>query len=339
VSPSDLRAAATRVGARFNTLPGPVRGAVWMIVACLGFACMNLIVRRLTLELHPFEFALLRNLMSLAFMLPWLAHVGLRGISTNHQKLYFTRSLSGFISTLLWFWALATMPLAEATALSFTSPLFATIAAVLILGEVVRLRRWTATVIGFLGVLIVVRPGPETITLAQIMVLLSSCLGGINAVMVKQLSRSDSPAMMVTIQMLWAVPMSLLPAVFVWQMPSLAAWLWAALLGLIASLSHLAMTRSYAAADASAVTPFDFARLPFVALAAWLIYGETPDRWTWIGGAVIFASSTYIAWREGRIARELAQKPQPVAPAASSESGTVNTQAPRSTVRPAAPER
>lgn len=337
--PSNLPALAARASARFHALPGPVRGAFWMIVACMGFACMNLIVRRLTLELHPFEVALLRNLMSLVFMLPWLMHVGVRGISNDHQKLYFSRAFSGFISTLLWFWALANMPLAEATALSFTSPLFATIAAVLILGEVVRLRRWTATAIGFLGVLIVVRPGPDTVTAAQIMVLLSSCLGGINAVMVKQLSRSDSPAMMVTIQMLWAVPMSLLPAIFVWQMPSLAAWAWAALLGLLGTLSHLAMTRSYAAADASAVTPFDFARLPFIAVAAWMVYGETPDRWTWIGGAVIFASSTYIAWREGRIARELAQMPKPVAPAASNETGTVNTQAPRSAARPAAPER
>jgi drug/metabolite transporter (DMT)-like permease len=244
-----------------------------------------------------------RNFAGFAFMLPWLCRTGLSALRTDHTRYYLGRSFMGFLSMLLWFTALAMMPLAEATALSFTSPLFATIFAVLLLHEVVRARRWSATVIGFLGAMIILRPGMESLGLAHWLVLASSALGGLNAILIKQLTRTENANAIVTYMTLYIIPMSLVPALFVWTMPPLHTWPLIALLGFIATLGHQAMTRAFAATDTTIVMSFDYARLPFVAVIAWFAFGEVPDLWTWVGAAVIVGASTYIAHREAVVAR------------------------------------
>jgi drug/metabolite transporter (DMT)-like permease len=129
-----------------------------MVTAAALFSLLNLLIRHGSTELHPFQVAFFRNFFSLMFMLPWLAKAGFGGLHTRKAWLYTTRSLTGLAAMLTWFYALSVMPLGEAVALSFTTPLFATIGAALFLGEVVRLRRWSATVVGFLGVLVIIRP-------------------------------------------------------------------------------------------------------------------------------------------------------------------------------------
>ena len=274
-----------------------------MTAACFCFAAMNAVIRQLSLDLPPFEIVFFRNLFGLAFMLPWLARAGSAALKTENQKLYVGRSIMGLFSMLCWFSALALMPLAEATALSFTSPLFATISAVLVLGEVVRVRRWTATLIGFLGAMIVLRPGLHQIGLAEGLVLVSAATSGLNAILVKQLTRTESANAIVTYMTLYITPLSLVPALFVWVMPPLHVVPMLIALGLLATLGHQALTRAFAAADTSLVMSFDFGRLPFVAVIAWLAFGETPDLSTWVGAALIVAASVYIARREAALGR------------------------------------
>ncbi len=285
-----------------------------MTAACLCFAGMNAIIRHLAADLPPFEIVFFRNLMGLAFMVPWLIRAGGTALRTDKQRLYIGRSLLGLFSMLCWFSALALMPLAEATALSFTSPLFATIAAVLIMGEIVRARRWTATLVGFVGAMIVLRPGVQQIGLAEILVLLSAASAGLNAIMVKQLTRSEPANAIVTYMTLYITPISLIPAIAVWVTPPWHTVPWLIFLGFLATLGHQAMTRAFAATDASLVMSFDFARLPFVAVIAWLAFGEQPDGWTWVGAAVIVAASAYIAQREAALARAGKGPPPPPAP-------------------------
>jgi len=228
--------------------------------------------------------------------------VGAAGLKTANQKLYFSRAFVGYASMLCWFSALVSLPIAEATALSFTSPLFATAAAALLLGEVVRRRRWTATIVGFLGAMIVLRPGVDAVSFAHGLVLASAALGGWNAITVKQLTRSDSANTIIVYMTLYLVPLSAIPAMFVWQWPSAHAWLLTGALGLFATIGHQSFTRALAECDASYVLPFDFTRLPMVAFLAYLVFGEVPDIWTWIGGAVIVGATVYIARREAQIA-------------------------------------
>ena len=289
---------------RLSALSGPIRGGLWMTFAGFCFAGMNVIIRQLSLDMHPFEVVFFRNLGGLAFMLPWLVRAGTSALRTDHTRYYLGRSFLGFLSMLLWFSALAMMPVAEATALSFTSPLFATIFAVILLHEIVRARRWTATFIGFVGAMIILRPGLSELGLAHLLVLASSALAGVNAILVKQLTRSESANAIVTYMTLYIVPMSLVPALFVWTTPPLHTWPLIVLLGLLATIGHQAMTRAFVATETSIVMSFDYARLPFVALIAWFAFGELPDLWTWVGAAVIVGASAYIAHREGAVAQQ-----------------------------------
>jgi drug/metabolite transporter (DMT)-like permease len=202
-----------------------------------------------------------------------------------------------------WFSALVTLPLAEAIALGFTQPLFATVLAVVLLGEVVRLRRWTATILGFLGAMVILRPGLEEVTLAHLLVLFSSATGAITSVVVKRLTRTEDPSTIVTYMTLLATPLALLVALPVWTWPDGPTWFWLVVLGLLGTIGHQGSTRAFKLLDASLAASLDFIRLPMAAMIAWVAFAEVPDIWTWIGGAIIGGASIYIARREAQLAR------------------------------------
>jgi drug/metabolite transporter (DMT)-like permease len=306
---------------RYRGLPGPIQGAILMTVAAAGFAGMNIIIRALSFELHPFQISFFRVVIGVAFMLPWVMRAGLGALATASHKLYLSRSMLGYASMLCWFTGLASLEIAEATALGFTSPLFATAAAALLLGEVVRARRWTATLIGLSGAMIVIRPGFGDLEFAHLLVLASAALGGWNAITVKQLTRTDNPNVIIVYMSLYMLPVAFLPALFVWRWPSADALMLVGLLGVCATIGHQCFTRAMAACEASYVLPFEFARLPISATVAYFVFAEQPDIYTWIGGGVIIGSTFYIAQREAYIARKAAElgrtppvrKPEPPA--------------------------
>lgn len=321
-------AALAPLRARWGAIPAPLRGGILMIIAGAAFAGMNVLIRALTQAMPVPEVVFFRNFGALVCMIPWIVSSGLAGLRTSRHRIYLGRSTIAFVSMLLSFWGLALMPIAEATALGFTSPLFATIAAVIFLGEVVRIRRWSATVIGFIGALIIIRPGFEGLNWAQAMIILSSALGGFNAVLVKQLTRTEPTNAIVTYMTLYAVPMSLIPALWGWVWPPLESWWLIGLLGVLGTIGHQCFTRAFAIADASAMVPFDFAKLPFAALMAWLAYGEVPDAMMWVGAAVIAVATAYIAHREATLARTL-RVATPVPAAAPVESAAASVRPPR----------
>ncbi|MGF1592494.1 MAG: DMT family transporter [Kiloniellaceae bacterium] len=301
---------------RGDSLSAPLQGALYMIAASFLFAVMNGAIRLLGdgwgapggvaggEGMHPFQIAFLRNVFALTFMLPWLVRHGRTGLRTARLHMHFWRAGVGLIAMLTWFSAVAYLPLAEAVALNFTVPLFATAGAALVLGEVVRARRWTATVIGFLGVLIILRPGYVEFTPLMTLPVIAACFMAASMLIVKSLSRTEAPAAIVLYMNLLLTPLSLVPALFVWRWPSLTELALGLFIGLCAAVAHIAFTRAFARADASAIMPFDYARLPFVALVGYFLFAEVPDGWTWVGAAVIAGAAVYIAQREARVARE-----------------------------------
>jgi drug/metabolite transporter (DMT)-like permease len=302
--------------ARGAALSAPLQGALYMTSAAFLFAFMNGAIRLLADGwgaeggpagdggLHPFQIAFLRNLSALLFMLPWMLRHGRGGLATGRLGAYFWRAGIGLIAMLTWFSAIAYLPLAEAVALNFTVPLFATAGAALFLGEVVRARRWTATAVGFLGVIIILRPGFVEFTPVMALPIIAAGFTAATTLIVKSLSRTEAPATIVAYMNLLLTPLSLLPALFVWRWPTPTEWALGLFVGLCAVLAHIVFTRAFVQADASAVMPFDYMRLPFVALVGYLLFAEVPDGWTWVGAAVIAGAAIYIAHRESRLTRQ-----------------------------------
>jgi drug/metabolite transporter (DMT)-like permease len=281
-----------------------------MVISTFMFGFMALTIRYASKQLHPFEIAFFRNLFGFVFTLPLLARHGFDILRTQKISLYFMRCAIGIVSMLAGFWAIVNLPLAQAVSLSYSTPLFVTIGAVFFLGEVVRARRWSAVAVGFVGVLLIVRPGHASFTTGSLIALLAAAMSGIVAVSIKFLSRTEKPdTIVIYTTMLW-VPMSLLPALFFWQTPVGITWLWIVLAGFCGTCGHMFWTRALRLGDASLLAPISFLQMPLVALFGYFLFGEQLDRWTALGAAIIFASNVYIAHRESRVARRAVTDPE-----------------------------
>jgi len=289
---------------RFDRLSPVVQGALYMTLAALFFSLMNTCVRYAAAGgLDATQIAFFRNFFALLFMLPWVVRTRLAGIRTRRFPAHFWRGVVGLGAMNLWFLSLAVLPLAQAVALNFTFPLFGTILAALVLKEQVRLRRWSATLIGFLGVLVILQPWGQGIEWAALLPVAAAAFMATSSVLVKSLSNTEAPGTMVFYMNLIMTPLSLIPALFYWHWPDLRTWGVVVVLGFFAAVSHIMLTRAYVRADASAMQPFDYLRLPFVALIGYLLFGEVPDVWLWPGAAIIAGSTLYIARREAQLAR------------------------------------
>ena len=278
-----------------------VRAALLVIGAGFMFAAVNAVVRQVMVELHPFEVALFRWVFGAMFLVPWaLRHAGLK---TARLELHLGRALLTLASTLMWFVALVKLPMAQAVALNFTVPLFVTLGAALFLGETVRRRRWTAIAVGFVGVLVIVRPGAVDLSWPMALPVLAAVTMATSVLVMKTLTRTDATSTIVAYQSLLVIPLTAIAAAFFFQLPTWPALGLMVAIGFMASVAHLLLTRAFALAEASAVITFDYVRLPFVALIAFVAFGETPDAWTWVGAAIIAASAIYIARREAQLAK------------------------------------
>jgi drug/metabolite transporter (DMT)-like permease len=299
----------TPLSRRFAALPPITRSAFWVILAGFSSTFMNVVIREVAEELHPFEVTFFRCVFGFAVLVPWIVKVGPAALKTRKIAFYTLRGVVALVSMLTWFYGITVVPLSTATALNFTAPLFSTLGAALVLRETVRLRRWAALFVGFLGVVIVLHPGSDELDGNAMLIIVSALTAGMGVVTVKFLARTESPNAIVTYLMFYLIPLSLIPALFVWRWPSLGALAWLLLLGGLGTVSHLSVVRGYRAVDASACAPFEFLRLPFAAFLGYAIFSEVTDLWTWVGAFVIAASSIYVAHREAKIARQEARAP------------------------------
>jgi drug/metabolite transporter (DMT)-like permease len=268
-----------------------------MVSATVFFSLMHGLIRDASDGMHPFQIAFFRNLFGLIILAPWFLRSGLAPLRTGRIGLHMVRALLNLASMLMFFTALSLIPITEVAALTFSAPIFATVLAVVILGEAVGLRRWAAIALGFLGALVILRPGFATIGPGEILSLASAFLWGFALIVIKTLSRTDSPVTITSYMIVLLIPMSLIPAIFVWQWPSGEQLLYMAAIGMLGTAGHLMMNLALKNADTSVVMPFDFLRLIWVALIGYFAFAEIPDLFTWLGGGMIFASAAYIANR------------------------------------------
>jgi len=274
-----------------------------MLAATAVLTCMHATVRHVSDGMHPFEITFFRNLFGLFAILPLALRGGVASLKSRQPGLQLLRSGFGLVAMLTWFYGLSVVPIAQATALSFTSVIFGSIGAALVLGERMGLRRWSAVVAGFIGALVILRPGFDEVDPAALIVMLSSILWAAALLTVKRLATTDTVVCIVTWNSILLTVLSLPVAMTVWVTPTGEQLLWLALIGVLATLGHLAMTGAFKASAATVVFPVDYTRLLWASVIGYVAFAEIPDAWTWIGGTVIFASTTYIAYREATLRR------------------------------------
>ncbi len=279
-----------------------LRAALLMLASTVFFALMAVLIRIASHTMTTFEIAFFRNLFGLLALLPVLMH-NRSALRTRQLPRYLVRSAIGIGSMLAGFWAIGHLPLSQAISLSYSTPLFVTIAAVIWLGERVRARRWAAVIVGFIGVLLIVRPGSSAFTSAALVAVLAAVLSSVVAIQIKQLSRVDPADTIVFYTYVFWVPLSLLPALWHWQWPHGSGWLWLACIGLFGTGGQLLWTRALKLGDVSALTPISFMQLPIVAVFGWFLFDEGLDHWTVLGATIIFVANVYIAHREVQLAR------------------------------------
>jgi drug/metabolite transporter (DMT)-like permease len=196
--------------------------------------------------------------------------------------------------------AIMLMPLDEATAISFTTPLFTVIGAILFLKEKAGLQRWIALIIGFVGILVILRPGIEMMNWAALLVMVSAVTFAGVVLCGKVLTRTDSPELLVASLALISVPLSFVPALMFWQWPTAEQFFFLIMIALASNLNMYGIVKSLQIGDASATQPYDFLRLPTTAGIGWLAFGQTSDVLTWVGAIIIFGSTIFITHREAR---------------------------------------
>jgi len=282
-------------------IPNRMKGILWMIASCLFSALMMAMVRYLCIRFHPFQVVFFRNFFSLILFIPWLYKNGTAGVRTAKLPQYSVRAISGVIAMFMWFYALSRVPLSQATALSFSAPLFTTLAAVILLKEKTTIYRIAALAAGFLGTLIILRPGFSGFNYISLFVLFAAIFWSVSSLLIKSLTRTESPTVIVFYMTAMMTPLSFLPALLHWQTPQITDLLSLLLLGIVSTIFQLSLSRAFAKADLTAILPFDFLRLIFTAIIAYIAFAEIIDGWTIIGGVIILSSTIYVAYKESRL--------------------------------------
>jgi drug/metabolite transporter (DMT)-like permease len=302
---SELKSVLTALRAAAGQRNNPVAGIVWVTLSMMTLAGLGAFAKAAANSgVHPFQIVFFRNVFATLVFLPLLYTRGASVFETGQLSLYGWRCLVALLSMLAWFTGLSLIPLGELTAISFLAPLFGTLGAIFFLGEKVRGRRWTAMAVGFLGAMIILRPGISPMGLGQVLAVMAAITAGMSGILVKQLTNRDDPNRIVFLTHAILIPMSLIPALFVWQWPPLSTLPLLLGMGICATLGHISLVRGYAATDASLVMTFEFSKLPFATIIGYFVFGELTDRWTWVGALVIFASAVYIARREAQVRHE-----------------------------------
>ena len=301
--------------ARFDAVPAPLQGLLLMSVSAVAFAGMHALIRYIAATgLHAFEIAFFRVFFAFIALSPIFFRQGFEPFRTNRLGLLAVRGGINAVAMLCFFYGLAQTELATATALSFTAPLFATVFAIFVLGEVVRLRRWSAIIIGFIGTLVVLRPGVVPMDIGPVLIVVSSVIWAGALMIIKILTRTESSVTITVYVSVFLSPITLIAALPFWIWPTVEQLVVLLLLACLGTVAQMSMNQALKVADATVVLPVDFTKLIWGAMFGFLLFGEIPTIWVWTGGLMIFAATTYIGVREARLKQEgRVERPQSTA--------------------------
>lgn len=289
--------------ARWAALPGNLRGGLWMALGGLGFSGAMAIAKWLATDIHPFELNFFRCVFGLVALAPLFLRGGRGIVATRCMGLHVGRGLLGGVGQICVYYALAFLPLAVITAITYTRPLWLIVLAVLFLGERAHWRRWTAIAVGFAGVLIVARPVMDAVTVPLLVLVFSTLCHSSAHVFLKKATAIDQPMTIVFYYLVISTMVGAVPMAFVWITPTPGQFAWLALTGILYVAAQGFITLAFRVGEATAITPFDYVRILYAIAFDITLFGLFPDAWTMVGSTVVIGTTLYIAGRHARLAR------------------------------------
>jgi drug/metabolite transporter (DMT)-like permease len=279
----------------------PLRAAAWMALALLSFSAMAVAGREVVGDLDTFSLMFWRSLLGLIIVFTVVAASGkLAQMKTQRIGLHLTRNVFHFTGQNLWFYAVGLIPLAQLFALEFTTPIWVALLAPLLIGERFTLWRLGTTALGFIGILVVVRPGATAIGIGEMAALAAAiCFAG-NVMSTKALSRTETTLAIVFWMTLMQGIMALVILMGTPKIPLTVNIPWVIVVGLGGLIAHFSLARAFRYADASVVAPMDFLRLPLIAVVGMVVYREALDPYVFAGGGLVFLGNYLNVWRVGR---------------------------------------
>jgi len=292
------------VAAAFRPTASIPLGIGYMLAAVTLFGCMDATVKWLAAGYPTLQIMFFRSLFALPPILLMVVRGGgglpggFASLRTRRPFAHASRSLLGLGAMLCFFFAYGFMPLADVTAISFSGPIFIAILSVWLLREAVGWHRWSAIAVGFVGMLVILRPGPGLLHSGALVVVLATALYALAMIQIRKLSRTERATTIAFWFTVFSLLFTGLALPWVWVTPAPADLPLLAAVGLFGGTAQLFMTRAYGLAPAAAVAPFDYTHLIWSVLFGWYLWGDFPDLQTWIGCAIVVASGLYILWRE-----------------------------------------
>ena len=282
---------------------GPVSGMACMLVATALFATMQLLIRIAGENVPAVEISFWRSFFGLLIQLPVLWWLGLASLRTTRLALHGWRGFLHAVSMMLWFVALMEIPLAEATALEFASPIMATTLAILFLGEAVRVRRIVALCAGVVGVLLAVRPGFQEVSMGQVLALASVALWAACQLIIRELGRTETSFTQGFYMVLFFTPITLVSSLPVWVWPGASDLLLLFVVGVVATAGTWFYGEAFRRAEMGAILPLESTKLLWSVAYGYVFFAEDPLLLTLLGGVIIFGAAVYITLREARLSR------------------------------------
>jgi drug/metabolite transporter (DMT)-like permease len=284
----------------YSTQSPAVQAAIIATVAMVLFSVVPPSVRLLSDTMSSWQIVFIRAVFGTIGIGLFFLWTGLHKLKSRQMKVHVVRSTFNFVGMVMWFWALAHIELAKGIAIHFTMPLFIVLFAVIFLRERIGLYRLIAMLVGFGGVLIILRPGALDTGLPELAILSSAALYGGAVVFLKKVVADETPAAVTFYTNLFMALGCLVPTVILWAPLTAADILPVLGLSVCGLFAPFMVAVALRKADASMIAAFDFLRLPFTALFGFLLFAEVPDEFVWLGAAVIFASTYFIARREAK---------------------------------------
>lgn len=288
-----------------KTQSRPVAGIFWMVVTGLMFVAVTAVVKHVGDEVPAAQAAFLRYVLGLIFLLPMIRPILAAHLTKRQKKLFWARGAVHTLAVILWFFAMARIPIAEVTAMNYLSPVYVSLGAALFLGERLPPRRLAAVIMALVGAVIILRPGVREVEIGHIAMLGTAVFFAIGYLIAKQLSGEVSAPVVVGMLSI-TVTVGLAPFAWaVWVTPTLPQLGWLFLVACFATAGHYAMTLAFAAAPLTVTQPVTFLQLVWAVLLGAVMFGEAVDGWVIFGGAVIMASVSFITWREAVARRNI----------------------------------